>query len=102
MARDSSGSRSSISSIEPLISANSAVTVFRSPSVVGKGSDCSATNRTLSADSGDEEVTDGVLTALACGAPHLPQKFDAGGFSAPHLPQTAVSAFPHCTQKLLP
>jgi hypothetical protein len=32
----------------------------------------------------------------------LPQKFDAGEFSAPHSPQTVVSAFPHWTQKLFP
>jgi hypothetical protein len=32
----------------------------------------------------------------------LPQKFDAAGFSAPHLAQSLASAFPHCVQKLLP
>jgi hypothetical protein len=32
----------------------------------------------------------------------LPQKFDAGGFSAPHLAHSIVNAFPHCGQKLLP
>jgi hypothetical protein len=36
------------------------------------------------------------------GAPHLPQKFDDGGFSAPHLAQSATSALPHFPQKLLP
>jgi hypothetical protein len=34
IARASSGSRSRISSVEPLMSANSAVTVLRSPSIV--------------------------------------------------------------------
>ncbi len=38
IARASSGSRSSISSVEPLMSANSAVTVLRSPSIVMEGS----------------------------------------------------------------
>src|SRR5713101_6400891 len=40
--------------------------------------------------------------AASSGAPHLPQKFDAGGFSAPHFTQSLIRAFPHCTQKLLP
>jgi hypothetical protein len=31
-----------------------------------------------------------------------PQKFDAGGISAPHSPQSLVSAFPQRAQKLLP
>jgi len=31
----------------------------------------------------------------------LPQNFDAGGFSAPHVAQTTISAFPHRLQKLL-
>jgi hypothetical protein len=34
-------------------------------------------------------------------APHLPQKFDAGGISAPHSLQSLVSAFPQRAQKLL-
>jgi len=45
MARASSGSRSSISSIEPLISANNAVTVLRSPSIVVEASGCSGVTR---------------------------------------------------------
>ena len=38
----------------------------------------------------------------ARGVPHLPQKFDDGGFSAPHLGQTVNSLFPQLAQKLLP
>jgi hypothetical protein len=38
---------------------------------------------------------------LVSGAPHLPQKFDVGGCSAPHFAQSLLSAFPHCAQKLL-
>src|SRR6516162_1427696 len=102
MARASSGSRSSISSIEPLMSANRAVTVLRSPSVMGEESDCSASTRTLIGDSDDGEVRAGASVLLARVAPHLPQKFDAGGFSVPHFAHGVVSAFPHCTQKLLP
>jgi hypothetical protein len=41
------------------------------------------------------------LASLVSAVPHLPQKFDAGGISAPHLAQSVVSAFPHCAQKLL-
>ena len=41
IARASSGSRSSINSVEPLMSANSAVTVLRSPSIVVEASGCS-------------------------------------------------------------
>jgi hypothetical protein len=47
IARASSGSRSRISSVEPLMSANNAVTVLRSPSSVGEAS--SATTRTAAA-----------------------------------------------------
>jgi hypothetical protein len=41
-------------------------------------------------------------TFLAIAAPHLPQKFDTGEFSVPHLAHRVVSAFPHLPQKLLP
>jgi hypothetical protein len=44
----------------------------------------------------------GLETLPSNGVPHFPQKFDDGGFSAPHLGQCVVSAFPQCTQKLLP
>jgi hypothetical protein len=37
---------------------------------------------------------------MAIGAPHLPQKSDAGGFSAPHFAHRFASAFPHFVQKL--
>lgn len=31
----------------------------------------------------------------------MPQKFEVGGFSAPHLAQSLINALPHCAQKLL-
>jgi hypothetical protein len=68
---------------------------------MGEGSDCSASTRTLAGDSDDDEVAFIELASLS-GVPHLPQKFDAGGFSAPHLGQSVVRAFPHRLQKLLP
>jgi hypothetical protein len=37
---------------------------------------------------------------LVSGAPHLPQKLDVGGFSAPHFAQYIASALPHFAQKL--
>src|SRR5260370_4350807 len=97
--RASSGSRSSISSIEPLMSANSAVTVLRSPS-----SDCgellSGATRTLKAGPCAVEVATTAPAPFVSGAPHLPQKSDVGGFSALHFTQCFARAFPHFAQKL--
>jgi hypothetical protein len=39
---------------------------------------------------------------LASGVPHLPQKFEAGEFSAPHFTQSRASELPQRAQKLLP
>jgi hypothetical protein len=47
-------------------------------------------------------VAPGVPAPRLNSAPHLPQKFAAGGFSAPHVAQSAANPFPHCAQKLLP
>src|SRR6266849_1240669 len=100
-ARASSGSRSRIIAVESLISANSAVTVLRSPSIAIAAPGCSGVTRIL-----DAESVDGVAppeTALSMsGAPHLPQKLEEGGFSALHFAHELLSAFPHCAQKLLP
>src|SRR5215469_1243952 len=41
------------------------------------------------------------IAAAANGVPHLPQKFEAGGPTAPHFTQILTSAFPHCAQKSL-
>src|SRR6195256_3764265 len=99
IARASSGSRSSINSIEPLMSANSAVTVLRSPSSAS-GELLSGVMRTLEADPCGGEVATAAPAPFVSGAPHLPQKSDVGGFSALHFAQCFASAFPHFAQKL--
>src|SRR5260370_32463783 len=99
IARASSGSRSRINSVEPLMSANSAVTVLRSPSSAS-GELLSGATRTLEADHCDDEVAAAAPAPFVSGAPHLPQKSDVGGFSALHFAQCFASAFPHFAQKL--
>jgi hypothetical protein len=64
-------------------------------------SDGSDITRTLPGDSGNREVVIEPVS-LSSGFPHLPQKFDAAAFSAPHLAQSVISPFPHCAQKLFP
>src|SRR5216684_2412411 len=102
IARASSGSRSRINSVEPLISANSAVTVLRSPSIVRAASGRSAATRASEADSGADAVAPTETALSISGAPHLPQKLEDGGFSALHFAHDLVRTFPHCAQKLLP
>src|SRR4029077_13056161 len=99
IARAFSGSRSSINSIEPLMSANSAVTVLRSPSIASAEL-LSGAMRTLEADACNDEVATAAPALFVSGAPHLPQKSDVGGFSALHFAQCFASAFPHFPQKL--
>src|SRR3984893_1914547 len=101
IARASSGSRSSISSIDPLMSANKAVTVLRSPSIGVEASGCSGVTRTSEANACGDEIAPAVPAAFVSGAPHLPQKSDVGGFSALHFAQCLASADPHFAQKLL-
>src|SRR6202158_3825514 len=81
------------------MSANSAVTVLRSPSSAS-GELLSGATRTLEADHCDDEVTAGAPAPFVSGAPHLPQKSDVVGFSALHFAQGLMSAFPHFAQKL--
>src|ERR1700720_4824291 len=101
MARASSGSRSRINSVEPLMSANSAVTVLRSPSIVPASAEfCSGATCTPGANPGDDEVTAAAPASFVSGAPHLPQKSDVGGVSALHFAQCFARAFPHFAQKL--
>jgi hypothetical protein len=65
------------------------------------GSDCSANTGKPAAGFGNGVAA--IETAPSVSrAPHLPQKFDAGRFSAPHLAQSVISGFPHCAQKLFP
>src|SRR6266852_9834608 len=103
IARASSGSRSSINSVDPLISANRAVMVLRSPSIVrAAASGFSPATRASNADSGVDGVALKETVLSMSGAPHLPQKLEDGGVSALHFAHDLVSAFPHCAQKLLP
>src|SRR5215472_12234962 len=97
MARASSGSRSSISSIDPLMSANSAVTVLRSPSGTSLGS---AATRMLD-DPGLDAPAPGEPWADS-EAPQLPQNLNEGLFSEPHCGHLAESASPHPPQNLFP
>src|SRR5215469_12491984 len=95
MARASSGSRSSIRSIEPLMSAKSAVTVLRSPSKFW-GAGVPAIRTQGSSD---------FLTAVGgvpSPAPHSPQKFSAGSMAAPHRGHFAASLDPHWVQNFRP
>src|SRR6266851_524102 len=101
-ARASSGSRSRIIAVESLISANSAVTVLRSPSIVRAPSGCSGATRASNAASDVDGVAPKETALSMSGAPHLPQKLEDGGFSALHFAHNLSSAFPHCAQKLLP
>src|SRR5712671_3056422 len=101
IARAASGSRSSINSIEPLMSANSAVTVLRSPSSAPASAEvCSDATCTLEVSPGDEEVTAAAPAPFVSGVPHLPQKSDVEGFSVLQFAQSLESAFPHFAQKL--
>src|SRR5215472_17856892 len=96
IALASSGSRSSISSIEPLMSANNAVTVLRSPSNdAGKASGLIRISGSAvfvgsvgTAGGGDRDV------------PHSPQKSSPGSLDAPHFGQRRASGPPHFAQNL--
>jgi hypothetical protein len=81
------------------MSANSAVTVLRSPSIAS-GELLSGATRTLEADPCCVEVPATTPAPFVSGAPHFPQKSDVGGFSALHFAQCLESAFPHFAQKL--
>src|SRR6516165_8119709 len=100
MARASSGSRSSISSIEPLISANRAVTVLCSPSIRAEASSGSLMSRTAARVA---EFALAAALALATSAePQSPQKRLLGALSAPHLGQRLASGAPQSPQNFLP
>jgi hypothetical protein len=79
------------------MSANSAVTVLRSPSGTSLGS---AATRTLD-DSGPSASALGEAWASS-EAPQLPQNLNEGLFSAPHCGHLAESADPHPPQNLFP
>src|SRR5262252_2077661 len=96
MARASSGSRSSIRSIDPLMSANSIVTVFRSPSRFSV--------TILSITRIDESL--GSLGDAAADAPsdvpHSSQNLAPGVFLEPHFGQEASIGAAHSLQNFAP
>src|SRR5271165_5636764 len=96
IARASSGSKSCSSSVEPLISANSAVTVLRSPSRFSAAG-ASATRIGASFDFFDDAVV-----GAPNGAPQSSQNFAVGALSAPHFAQRLANGVPHSGQNLLP
>src|SRR6266849_6611318 len=101
IARASSGSRSSISSVEPLMSANSAVTVLRSPSIASEVCRSGATRTPPSAPAADglpPSATRSVPSAL----PQSAQNFAPGALSALQFEQRFDSGLPHSAQNFLP
>src|SRR5262249_43413019 len=96
IARASSGSRSRISSVEPLISAKSAVTVLRSPSRFSAAG-ASATRIGVSPGSLASAAAD-----APSAAPQSSQNFADGELSAPHFAQLLGSGQPHSLQNFLP
>src|SRR5260370_27056524 len=86
IARASSGSRCCSSSVDPLMSAKSAVTVLRSPS---------------SADV-SEEVPRVEARAAESGAPQSAQNFALGALSEPHFEHRFDKGLPHSAQNFLP
>src|SRR5208337_5080574 len=95
IARASSGSRSCSSSVEPLISANSAVTVLRSPSRFSEaGAPAVRIAESFDLDAG--------AAASPRAVPHSPQKRLPAGLSAPHFGQRFATAAPQSPQNFLP
>src|SRR5229473_1826058 len=101
IARASSGSRSSINSIEPLMSANSAVTVLRSPSIASEVWRSGAMRTPPSASAADG-LPPSATTSVPSALPQSPQNFFSGGFSAPHRAHRFASAAPQSPQNSLP
>src|SRR5271168_4763641 len=96
IARASSGSMSSIRSIDPLMSANSAVTVFRSPSIF---SAASASAIRIGGASGFFAATDPDAPKAA---PQSAQNLAPGALSEPHREQRFDNGPPHSAQNFLP
>src|SRR5208282_1247619 len=83
------------------MSANSAVTVLRSPSSAAESAMvCSGATPTSEAGHRGDDVAAAAPASLVSGAPHLPQKSEVGGLSALHFAHCLESAFPHFAQKL--
>src|SRR5215470_9583332 len=94
-ARASSGSSSSINSVDPLISANSAVTVLRSPSIA---SDTAASAATRICDLGEETVVEAAAFVRPIAVPHFLQNRAPGLTDALHAGQIHSSCAPHSSQ----
>src|SRR6266849_2490264 len=95
IARASSGSRSSINSVEPLMSANSAVTVLRSPSIV---SDAAPSAATMTCDLGEETVVEAAAFVRPIAVPHFLQNRAPGLTDALHAGQISSRFAPHPSQ----
>src|SRR6516225_8147495 len=96
MARASSGSRSSINSVEPLISANNAVTVLRSPSRF------SATALPITRIDESFGFFGDAVADSTSDVPHSSQNFAPGLFLDPHLGHEASIGAAHSLQNLAP
>src|SRR6266550_7029653 len=95
MARACSGSSSSISSVEPLMSANNAVTVLRSPSIA---SDAAPSAATRICDLGEETVVEAAAFVGPIAVPHFLQNRAPGLTDVLHAGQINPSFAPHCSQ----
>src|SRR4029077_15719012 len=93
MARASSGSRSCSSSVEPLMSANRAVTVLRSPSI-DSGSELSTATRMLGRLALDVALGGWPASPLREVA-HCAQNLASSGFSEAHSLHRRVKAVAH-------
>src|SRR5713101_2362759 len=101
IARASSGSRSCINSVEPLMSANSAVTVLRSPSIASEVCRSGAMRTppvTSAADGLPLSATASVPSAL----PQSAQNFAPSALSELQFEQRFDSGLPHSAQNFLP
>src|SRR6266851_5127833 len=104
MARASSGSRSRIISVDPLISANSAVTVLRSPSTVVEASGCSGVMGT----EGPSSLATGgglaapALGAASSGAAHSSQNLALGALTALQRGHFTANGVAHSLQNFAP
>src|SRR6516164_3240720 len=103
IALASSGSRSSISSVEPLISAKRAVTVLRSPSMARTVSPCSSAMRiSFAVDDAIADESERACTISVSAVPQSAQNLALAGLSAPHFEQRIGSGLPHSAQNRVP
>src|SRR6266851_5223771 len=87
---------SSIKSIEPLISANSAVTVLRSPTLEA-GSGLLRVTR-IAEEAGVADALDRCSTSALSDAAHSAQNRAPGGFSKPHRSHRRLNGDAHWMQ----